>query len=449
MSLGIAALSLLGPRALAFDPAAWLVWGEQLADMRLDTTAGPSWKPLPVAFTAPLAFTGDAAPTLWLLVARTGAVLALFGVAALALQFAGRAAATCAGLLVLVSPWWWYNAVLGNSEGILAAAISWGAVAHFAGYRRLAMASGLVAATVRPEVAVFFSAYCVFVAVNSPAHRLFAMGSMGIALAAWLGPDLAGAGGALRSAESSRGWASPASARNADVPALAVVVNAVRQLSLPATLAAAAAVALARGRASRRREMTLAVLALTYIGLVVALTAAGYAGNPRYAVPAIALLTTLAAVGAVRLGVRLAGGDDRSVASAIAAAVLVLAVAAVNAGGLREAAADVSARAAWGTALVHAIAQAGGPEVLRGCGQVRTAGPWRALVAYRLDLPLWRVTSRPGARGIVLVPPEPPTPRPAAEDRRLLATVGGWEVWEACGRPAPTSPPVPGQSSSS
>src|SRR5690349_22767192 len=45
----IAALSLLLPSALTYDPMSWLIWGREIAHLDLSTTYGPSWKPLPVA----------------------------------------------------------------------------------------------------------------------------------------------------------------------------------------------------------------------------------------------------------------------------------------------------------------------------------------------------------------------------------------------------------------
>ena len=54
-ALALAALSLLRPWALAFDPWAWVVWGRETGRLALDTSSGPSWKPFPVLFTTPLA----------------------------------------------------------------------------------------------------------------------------------------------------------------------------------------------------------------------------------------------------------------------------------------------------------------------------------------------------------------------------------------------------------
>ena len=52
--LALAALSLLLPSEPSYDPWAWIVWGREIAFLELDTTGGPSWKPLPVAVHAGL-----------------------------------------------------------------------------------------------------------------------------------------------------------------------------------------------------------------------------------------------------------------------------------------------------------------------------------------------------------------------------------------------------------
>src|SRR5688500_17672941 len=75
-SFALAALSLLLPSTPSYDPWAWLIWGRELASGSLDTTAGPAWKPLPVLVTALLA-PFDAAPELWLLLARAAGVAAV------------------------------------------------------------------------------------------------------------------------------------------------------------------------------------------------------------------------------------------------------------------------------------------------------------------------------------------------------------------------------------
>src|SRR5947209_9714913 len=76
-ALVLGALSLLIPSTPSYDPWAWLVWGREIAHVNLQTTGGPSWKPLPVLFTTVFAVFGKAQPDLWLVIARAGALMAL------------------------------------------------------------------------------------------------------------------------------------------------------------------------------------------------------------------------------------------------------------------------------------------------------------------------------------------------------------------------------------
>jgi len=71
VALVIAALSLLIPSTPSYDPWAWLVWGREIAHFDLQTTGGPTWKPLPVIFTTVFSLFGKAAPDLWLVVDLT------------------------------------------------------------------------------------------------------------------------------------------------------------------------------------------------------------------------------------------------------------------------------------------------------------------------------------------------------------------------------------------
>jgi len=50
------------------------VWGREIVHINLQTTGGPTWKPLPVIFTTVFALFGKAEPDLWLVVARAGAM---------------------------------------------------------------------------------------------------------------------------------------------------------------------------------------------------------------------------------------------------------------------------------------------------------------------------------------------------------------------------------------
>ena len=97
VALVIAALSLLLPSTPSYDPWAWLVWGREIVHLRLHTIAGPSWKPLPVIFTTLFAPLGNAAPDLWLVVARAGAVMAAVMCFKVAWRLTGRLLGVRAG----------------------------------------------------------------------------------------------------------------------------------------------------------------------------------------------------------------------------------------------------------------------------------------------------------------------------------------------------------------
>jgi predicted peroxiredoxin len=158
--LGVAVVSLVLPATLAFDPWAWLVWGRDVTRLELDTAGGPSWKPLPVVATTAFALAGGAAPALWLVVARAGGLLALAGAAVLAARLVDRTTSTTrhlgavagatAAISMAFSSWWLFNTALGNSEGLLAAAALWAAIAHLDGRPRAALAF-LVARTAAGE----------------------------------------------------------------------------------------------------------------------------------------------------------------------------------------------------------------------------------------------------------------------------------------------------------
>ena len=60
--VGLAALSLLLPWDLSFDPWGWVLWGRELTSSHIpfSTSLYPAWKPLAVMFTAPFSLVGDA-----------------------------------------------------------------------------------------------------------------------------------------------------------------------------------------------------------------------------------------------------------------------------------------------------------------------------------------------------------------------------------------------------
>ena len=95
VTLTAGALSLLIPSTPSYDPWSWLVWSREIIHGHLTiTSGGTSWKPLPMIFTIPFALFGKAAPDLWLVVARAGALAAVVMVFRLAYRLT-RGSAGC------------------------------------------------------------------------------------------------------------------------------------------------------------------------------------------------------------------------------------------------------------------------------------------------------------------------------------------------------------------
>jgi hypothetical protein len=150
----------------------------------------------------------------------------------------------------------------------------------------------------------------------------------------------------------------------------------------------------------------------------------GYAGNPRYLVPAAALGAALAAAGAAR--------------ARWGPAVLVAAVAALQLGALRADLREVGHRASLRAGLETLLERAGGPDALKACGPVRTGGEKRTLVGRRLDVPLLGLQqparppasllrAEPNRGGGPLAPVSPP-------GLQVTARAPGWELRQACVR---------------
>lgn len=384
----IAAVSLPFAFALAFDASAWVVWGRELWSLDLDTSAGPSWKPLPLVVTAPFALFGDVGAAAWLLVARTGALLAVVGAARLAWRVSGRWAVPVAVAAVAASPWWVLNGALGNADPLLGALVVWAALAH--GDDRPRTAFGLLVAggLIRPEVWPFLAGYALWAAVRGRIGWPMAVGSGAAVLALWVVPDLLSSG--LASTKGATGTPSAGSAGLTDVPFLSVWADLVEQAGWPVLLAAAVgAFLLARTGHPRRRVVGAWLgLVVAYVLLVAAMAQAGFAGNPRYLVPA---LTLLAAVAGVVVVVGRTSGPSRAAVAVVITAAIVLA------GGpsVADQRSVVADRAGARDALTRAIEDAGGRDALTRCGPVRTDPTVRSVVAELLHESIPQAGGRP------------------------------------------------------
>lgn len=408
--LTAALASALLPYSPVYDPWAWLVWGRELVEGGLDTSGGPSFKPLPVALCALLAPLGEAAPDAWLVIARAGWLAApLLGawlVLALAEERSAAAwagAALAAGSIALMADPFTPSArqfAGGLSEPVLVALVLGAVAAELRGRTAPALVFAFLAALIRPEAWPFALAYGVVAARRDPGLRpAVVVGALAVP-ACWFLPDLLSTGDATTGAGVAReGSGSP------PVEALEVLGRA---LAAPlAAVWAGVALLLAAGRrgaGTQRPERILLAGGLAWIGVVAAMAALGYAGLPRFFAPATAVISVLGGVGVARA----LAGRRRGAAALVAAAALVIGAAGL---GLRaaEVPGDLESAAAYSRSVddVFALEERAGRDTLLECRERTTVSDLlvETALAWRLDVALSDIGSRlRPRRGVVVVP---------------------------------------------
>jgi hypothetical protein len=402
------------PWDTTYDPWAWIVWGREVMRLDLHTAAGPSWKPLPVLFTAPLSLAGAAAPALWLIVARAGAILALTATYGAARRIAGPVAGVAAAVALVLNLDFIRVVWLGSSEGILLAALLAGLERHVAGKPRTAFALGVICALIRPETWPFLALYAAWVVWRDHSAWRLVAGSAGLVAFLWLGPELWGSGQLWRSADRALQPVA-AAATFAPDPALAVVRRFEAMLLGPVPAAALIAVAFALGRVARRASradtavLGTAVLAAVWIVLVAFMTAHGFSGNARYVMAPAALICVIAGVGVARTAQVLAALIGRAgVAPAVTAAVAGSLIAAGlvpftlhNAHALGGHLAVLEYQAHMRTSLRQAVDRLGGPAAVRACGKPATEDYSVPMLAWYLHVHTAAVGLDPPPRGVV------------------------------------------------
>jgi hypothetical protein len=446
--LALAGISLLLPSEPSYDPWAWLIWGRELAHGTLDTSGGPSWKPLPVAFTALVARLEDLdeglPAALWMVVARAGAALALVMAFRLASRLAGGGVAGAIGgavaavVLFLVPDWFQFTAH--GSEAPLAVALMlWAIERHLDGRHTHVVVLGTLACLLRPELFPFLLLYGIWAWWTQPRLRLLLVGVAVLLPAAWIVPEWIGSGSPLdggRQARSQPVW-SLSLAQHPWLRALERVDNhaglAVELLSLFAV-----------GWALVRRRWAVVVLAgaaLAEVAVYLAMTEAGFSGNPRYVLPALTVGAVLAGVGTAALieaGSGLAGWLPRPIPR-LAGAVAGLAVVAVvgapfleeRGRQLRSEERQVERRMNYHRDLARAVDEVGGPSAVAAIGTATANRALHSRLAWELRVPIQQVESVTDHRVVFRSLLERLNGRVymrgKARSRRTLARVGG--IW--------------------
>jgi hypothetical protein len=406
--LVVAAASLLLPSEPSYDPLAWLIWGRELAHFQLDTAGGPSWKPLPVAVTtllAPLAeLDRGLPPALWMAVARTGALLALAFAFRLASRLAGGGPAgvlggVVAAVALLLTPDWFQFAAHGSEAPIAVALMLWAVERHLDGRPGHVVALGTLACLLRPELFAFLGPYGLWTWRAVPHLRPLLAGVLVLLPLAWIGPEWIGSGAPLdggAQARSEPAW----SLSLAERPWLRALERVHNHAGLVLELLCLVAVAVAVAR-RRAAVLALAAAALAEVALFVAMTQAGFSGNPRYVLPALAIASVLAGVGAAHLAQvapALLGERARWRVAGVAAALGALALVG---GGFVEArvsrmedeAREVGRRMELHRDLARAVRVVGGPGAVAALGSATSNRALHTRLAYELGVPMELVES--------------------------------------------------------
>jgi hypothetical protein len=383
--VALAAVSLLAPWAPTTDPWGWILWGRELIHFHLDTVVGgaPSWKPLPVLVTTPLALAGGAAPALWMLVARAGGLFSLFLAYRLGDRLGGRAAGVLSVAGLLLSNHWVRSFGHGYTEA-LATGLLFLAIERALDDRpRQSLVLGAAVTLSRPEAWPLVVAYGAFLVWRRRERWWFAGAVLAVVPALWIVPDWISSGRVFHASAVSELVVPPdmgtALTQAAFVP------------PLPWSLAAVAGAAIAL-RSGDRTVLVLSGLLAAWVLLLVAMMAVGYPPSPRFFVIPAALVVLLGAVGIVRL--------LEAAQPAVPRGVLVLALLAIAVPTLVarvqhsvKAGQDTVTRARLEDDLHRAEQRAGGSR-LRRCGFFafpRRLAWTRAVVSWDLGVPLRRV----------------------------------------------------------
>jgi hypothetical protein len=480
LALTIAAFSLLIPSTPSYDPWAWLVWGREIVHLKLHTTGGPTWKPLPVIFTTLFAPFGKAAPDLWLVIARAGAVMAVVMVFKVALRltrlithsaleegaafserFGAIAPALLAGLIAAVglalSDGFLSDNALGYSEGLMTALVLISVDRHLEGHYRQAFAVGFGAALDRPEIWLFWGPYGLWLWWKDPGARRLVLALFVLIPVLWFLPEYWGSGHFLRGVNRAQHPRSNSPAF-AKCPFCTELVHhawptVLLRIKVVAVLAVGGAgfglwrALRARGRwrlATPRERALGAVVAagalgLTWWVLIAILTQAGFSGNDRYLVLGAALVEIAGAVGwgwaAYELGA-LAGPRLRSVPRRAvgAASVAVLATCflllpnwvGANLINIPRTHRALVYQAHLRQDIARAVRELGGPAKVLRCGSVMTEGFQVPMLAWTLGVHTVQVQASPLPNA-----PLPPSPNVIFQTRaqrhsHLLPVVGAW-----------------------
>lgn len=307
VAISIALVGWAGTRP-SFDAYGWLVWGYQAIHGTLDLGGAPSWKPLPLLFTAPFAIFGHYELWLWMVTCVTislaGAVFG--GRIAYRLttpaattepgdpfhRYAPLAAAVFAGASVLGLEDYMHYILSVQTDPMLVTFCLAALDMFLLGRYRWTLLFGVLAALGRPEVFPFLGVFMIWAWFKVPSMRWMLIAAVAVIAFMWFGvptitndrPDIAG----------ELAQKSPRSLRHNQ---LFGTIGRFGELHyLPIWIAAAFAVAVA---AVRRNWVILGMAAGAVVWVVIEIAFAyhGWPALPRYMFEPAAVSAVLGGVG--------------------------------------------------------------------------------------------------------------------------------------------------------
>jgi hypothetical protein len=455
--LVVGALSRLVPSTPSYDPWSWLLWSRQIVHGHLViTTGGTSWKPLPMIFTIPFALFGNAAPDLWLVVARAGALAAVVMVFRLAFRLTrqvpglfgeageeGRVAAMAPALLAGVigavslalsaSGGFVSSNALGYSEGLATALLLIAIERLIDGRPRQAFIVGFFVALDRPEIWLFWGPLGLWLLWKDPGARMLVVGSAVLVLVAWFLPVYLGCGSvscsvsrAVHPRSNSLAFASDpfeAELTKAAWPTMLLRIKVVAALLVAAVAVLSwrtwrrDGVAGLRTPVSRARIIAalLGVGGLAWFVVIAIMTQAGFSGNNRYLVLGAALVDICGAVGygwaawelAVLVSRRLGrvGDAGRAGVSAVlrwggvALCALIFMIGpnwvGANLISIPRTHGSLVYQAHLRDGMENLVARFGGAQRVLACGSVMTEGFQVPMLSWILNVPTTRIEAPP------------------------------------------------------
>ncbi|MEI7888736.1 MAG: hypothetical protein WCI34_00380 [Actinomycetes bacterium] len=417
-AVALSSLTVLRPTAIGFDPSYWLMWANEITSGKLVTAqAWTSWKPLPMPFMVVFSLFGSAAPTLWMIVARAGTLVAT----ALAFritwnlvlgmlpgdssQMRSRVPAAlggtvaAAGLLRLLLGW----SMTGYSEGLAIALMLAGVECMLKERHKPALLFYLAACLGRPEPLLAVMVYGAWLWRREPELRKWIIGGPVLVLASWLIPEWIGSGDPFRAGSLGK-VLHLHQTRSADSNPLTAVSGAFTALPVAVVVFLPASVAAVYWAAKRgnRKPLMISVIGLIWavmVALQVALVASQttHPGLLRYMIPAQAFLLLILGVGAGSLAFFLGKGLERigldaRAAAGILATIGVLGVVAsmsISIVPKYNVMQDGQRLLAHANAqLDRAIKHAGGPAAIRACQPIANYPRWDATIAWKVGVTL-------------------------------------------------------------